>query len=113
MTNLVSLHSSVPNRTSLAYEAAPLASDCSLGSAGGSLRGQVITSEAALLEYLAAHGLRRVAKRLVQTGTLDVIATAIPGIREVLVLGKLKQLELAAAADVWIVVGRASDRTRA
>jgi anion-transporting ArsA/GET3 family ATPase len=73
------------------------------GSTAGSLSGQVITSEAALLEYLAGHGLRRVAKRLVQTGTLDVIATAIPGIREVLVLGKLKQLELAGAADLIVV----------
>src|SRR5665213_1168289 len=87
----------------LAYEAAPLVPDCSLGPGGGSLIGQVITSEAALLEYLGDHGLRRVAKRLVQTGTLDVIATAIPGIREVLVLGKLKQLELAGAADLIVV----------
>jgi len=87
----------------LAYEAVPLTSDCLPGSTTGTLSGQVITSEAALLEYLAGHGLRRVAKRLVQTGTLDVIATAIPGIREVLVLGKLKQLELAGAADLIVV----------
>jgi anion-transporting ArsA/GET3 family ATPase len=87
----------------LGYEAVPLTSDCLPGSTSGSLSGQVITSEAALLEYLAGHGLRRVAKRLVQTGTLDVIATAIPGIREVLVLGKLKQLELTGAADLIVV----------
>jgi anion-transporting ArsA/GET3 family ATPase len=87
----------------LSYEAVPLTSDCLPGSTTGSLSGQVITSEAALLEYLAGHGLRRVAKRLVQTGTLDVIATAIPGIREVLVLGKLKQIELAGAADLIVV----------
>jgi anion-transporting ArsA/GET3 family ATPase len=87
----------------LTYEPVPLASDSLPASATDSLSGQVITSEAALLEYLAGHGLRRVAKRLVQTGTLDVIATAIPGIREVLVLGKLKQLELAGAADLIVV----------
>jgi anion-transporting ArsA/GET3 family ATPase len=87
----------------LTYEAVPLSPGCTTGSTAGSLSGQVITSEAALLEYLAGHGLRRVAKRLVQTGTLDVIATAIPGIREVLVLGKLKQLELAGAADLIVV----------
>jgi anion-transporting ArsA/GET3 family ATPase len=87
----------------LGYEAVPLTSDCLPGSTTGSLSGQVITSEGALLEYLAGHGLRRVAKRLVQTGTLDVIATAIPGIREVLVLGKLKQLELAGDADLIVV----------
>jgi anion-transporting ArsA/GET3 family ATPase len=87
----------------LDYEAVPLTSDCLPGLTPGSLSGQVITSEAALLEYLAGHGLRRVAKRLVQTGTLDVIATAIPGIREVLVLGKLKQLEVAGTADLIVV----------
>jgi anion-transporting ArsA/GET3 family ATPase len=89
--------------TPLSYEPAPLSSASLPGSTAGSLSGQVITSEAALLEYLAGHGLKRVAKRLVQTGTLDVIATAIPGIREVLVLGKLKQLELAGSADLIVV----------
>lgn len=69
----------------------------------GKVVARVITSDAALLEYLSDHGLGRVAKRLVNTGALDVVATAIPGIREVLVLGKLKQLELAKAADVILV----------
>jgi anion-transporting ArsA/GET3 family ATPase len=87
----------------LAYEPTRLGENHLLEASAGELSGQLITSEAALLEYLADHGLRRIAKRLVQTGTLDVIATAIPGIREVLVLGKLKQLELAGAADVIIV----------
>jgi anion-transporting ArsA/GET3 family ATPase len=87
---------------SLTYEPAPLAAGL-LGEAAGTLFGQLITSEAALLEYLADHGMRRIAKRLVQTGTLDVIATAIPGIREVLVLGKLKQLEQAGGADLIVV----------
>jgi anion-transporting ArsA/GET3 family ATPase len=89
--------------TPLTYEATPLGSDGLLETGAGALFGQLITSEAALLEYLADHGLRRIAKRLVQTGTLDVIATAIPGIREVLVLGKLKQLEMAGVADLIVV----------
>jgi anion-transporting ArsA/GET3 family ATPase len=87
----------------LAYEPTTLGADHLLDSASGAISGQLITSEAALLEYLADHGMKRIAKRLVQTGTLDVIATAIPGIREVLVLGKLKQLELARAADLIVV----------
>jgi hypothetical protein len=74
-----------------------------LGAADGSIRARIITSDAALLEYLVAHGLRRVAKRLVANGALDVIATAIPGIREILVLGKVRQLEQAGAADLIIV----------
>jgi|SRR5579875_818595 len=77
--------------------------DATAGGAGGRVRGRVLTSDAALLEYLASHGLGRVARRLVQTGALDVVATAIPGIREVLVLGKLKQLERAAHADLLLL----------
>jgi anion-transporting ArsA/GET3 family ATPase len=59
--------------------------------------GRAITPDDALLEYLGDHGLRRVSKRLTSTGTLDLVATAIPGIRDILVLGKVKQLEQAAA----------------
>ena len=89
--------------SSLSYDDTDLGSEELLNNGGGSIRARVITSEAALLDYLSTHGLARIAKRLVQTGTLDVISTAIPGIREVLVLGKLKQLELAAVADLIIV----------
>jgi len=60
--------------------------------------GRTITPDDALLEYLDAHGLRRVSKRMTTTGTLDLVATAIPGIKDVLVLGKVKQLEQVAAA---------------
>jgi anion-transporting ArsA/GET3 family ATPase len=59
--------------------------------------GRAITPDDALIEYLGDHGLRRVSKRLTSTGTLDLVATAIPGIRDILVLGKVKQLEQAAA----------------
>jgi len=69
----------------------------------GRVRGRVITPDDALLEYLADHGLRRVAKRLVSTGVLDVVATAIPGIREILVLGKIKQLEQSGTSDLIVL----------
>jgi anion-transporting ArsA/GET3 family ATPase len=69
----------------------------------GSVRARVITPDDALLEYLMDHGLKRVAKRLVSTGVLDVVATAIPGIREILVLGKVKQIERSGAADLVIL----------
>lgn len=72
------------------------------GSAG-QVRGRVITPDDALLEYLIDHGMRRVAKRLVSTGVLDVVSTAIPGIREILVLGKVKQLERSQAADLVLL----------
>lgn len=87
----------------LGYEDSDLGSTTLLKASTGHIRGRVLTSEEALVEYLAEHGLGRILRRLVQTGTIDVIATAIPGIREVLVLGKLKQLELAGTADLIIV----------
>ena len=73
------------------------------GGGRGTVRARRITPDDALLEYLADHGLRRVSKRLVSSGVIDVVATAIPGIRDVLVLGKVKQLERDRAADLIIV----------
>ncbi|MGK2930590.1 MAG: ArsA-related P-loop ATPase [Acidimicrobiales bacterium] len=67
------------------------------------VRARTITPDGALLEYLEDHGLSRITKRLVSSGALDVVATAAPGIRDILVLGKVKQLQRAAAADVLIL----------
>lgn len=69
----------------------------------GEVRGRRLTPDDALLEYLADHGLQRVSKRLVSSGMVDVVATAIPGIRDVLVLGKVKQLERDGVADLVVV----------
>jgi anion-transporting ArsA/GET3 family ATPase len=69
----------------------------------GWVRARRITPDDALVEYLEDHGLRRVSKRLVSSGVVDVVATAIPGIRDVLVLGKVKQLERAGLADLIVV----------
>ena len=75
--------------------------------AGGLVRGPVrarrLTSDDALIEYLEDHALKRVSKRLARSGLLDVVSTAIPGLRDVLVLGKVKQLEREAAADLIVV----------
>jgi anion-transporting ArsA/GET3 family ATPase len=77
------------------------------GAAGASVRGPVrarrLTPDDALIEYLEDHGLKRVSKRLARSGVLDVVATAIPGIRDVLVLGKIKQLEREQRADLIVV----------
>jgi anion-transporting ArsA/GET3 family ATPase len=69
----------------------------------GWIRARRITPDDALVEYLQDHGLRRVSKRLVSSGVVDVVSTAIPGIRDVLVLGKIKQLERAEVADLIVV----------
>ncbi len=73
------------------------------GAHQGEIRARRITPDDALIEYLADHGMRRVSKRLVSSGAVDIVATAIPGIRDILVLGKVKQLERSGAADLIVV----------
>jgi hypothetical protein len=67
------------------------------------VRARTLTPDDALLDYLRDHGLSRISKRLVQSGALDVVATAAPGIRDILVLGKVKQLERADQADLIVL----------
>jgi anion-transporting ArsA/GET3 family ATPase len=69
----------------------------------GEVRARTLTADEALLEYLRDNRMNRVAKRLVSTGVLDVLATAVPGIRDILILGKLKQLERDEAADLIVL----------
>ncbi|HTZ09951.1 MAG TPA: ArsA-related P-loop ATPase [Acidimicrobiales bacterium] len=96
--------------TALGYDEAVLAgfeADDGTGRSGrprgGTVRARRITPDDALLEYLADHGMKRISKRLVSSGALDVVATAIPGIRDILVLGKVKSLERQPAADLILV----------
>ncbi|HEY6318276.1 MAG TPA: ArsA-related P-loop ATPase [Acidimicrobiia bacterium] len=70
---------------------------------GERLRARTLTPNEALLEYLEEHGLRRISRRLVRSGALDVVATAVPGMRDILVLGKVKALERAEAADLILI----------
>jgi anion-transporting ArsA/GET3 family ATPase len=67
------------------------------------LRARTLTPDDALLEYLDDHGMRRISRRLSRSGALDVVATAVPGMRDILVLGKVKQLERAAVADLILL----------
>lgn len=68
------------------------------------LRVRALSADDALLEYLDQRGLHRVSGRLVRSGTLDVVSTAVPGMRDILLLGKVKQLEQSAAAPDLIVL---------
>jgi len=67
------------------------------------IRGRTLTPDAALRDWLEGNGLKRISKRLVQSGALDVIATAVPGMKDILVLGKVKSLEQSGSADLIIV----------
>jgi anion-transporting ArsA/GET3 family ATPase len=69
----------------------------------GSVHVREITPEDALVEYLSDHGLRRISKRLAASGVLEVVANAIPGIQDILILGKVKQLEQSGVADLIVV----------
>jgi anion-transporting ArsA/GET3 family ATPase len=81
-------------REPLAYDDVPLADG---------VVGRTITPDEALLEYLRDHGLSRISKRLVSSGALELVATAVPGIRDILVLGRVKALERGKAADLLIL----------
>ncbi|HEX8803013.1 MAG TPA: ArsA-related P-loop ATPase, partial [Acidimicrobiales bacterium] len=67
------------------------------------VRARTLTADAALVEYLRDHGLSRVSRRLVSSGALDVVATAAPGIKDILLLGKVKQLERNGVADLVVL----------
>jgi len=77
----------------------------------GTVQARTITPDDALLEYLADHGLRRVSKRLLSSGIIDIVAGAIPGIRDILVLGKVKQIERSRIADLVLVDAPATGHT--
>src|SRR5262245_49180656 len=77
------------------------------------VRARTLTADAALLEYLRDHGLSRISRRLVSSGALDVVATAAPGIKDILLLGKVKQLERARVADLIVLDAPAAGPARA
>ena len=77
----------------LGYEETVLRYAGETGPGSAELRARTLTPDDALVEYLEGHGMRRVSRRLTSSGTLDVVATAVPGIKDILVLGKVKQLE--------------------
>ena len=67
------------------------------------VRARTLTADSALVEYLRDHGLSRVSRRLVSSGALDVVATAAPGIKDILLLGKVKQLVREEVADLIVL----------
>jgi anion-transporting ArsA/GET3 family ATPase len=67
------------------------------------IRGRTLAPDQALVEYLDGHGMRRISKRLTTTGALEVVAASVPGMKDILVLGKIKQLEVAGVADLIVV----------
>lgn len=75
---------------------------------GGSIYGRRITPDEALLDYLGAHGLDRITSRLANTGIIDVITTAAVGLRDLMALGKIRQMAKSGEADLVVVDGPAA-----
>lgn len=69
----------------------------------GSIRGRQIGPDDALADYLDRTGLGPLVSRLSRSGAIEVVATAAPGIRDLVALGKIRQLEQARAADLLVV----------
>lgn len=65
--------------------------------------GRTLTPEQALLDYLESHGLKRISKRLVRSGASEIISTAAPGIKDILVLGKVKSIEVHEGHDLILI----------
>lgn len=72
------------------------------------IRARSLRADQALIEYLAGHGFGPLARRMIDTGLVEVIARGAPGMKDILLLGKIKQLERAGAADVILVDAPAS-----
>lgn len=79
-----------------------------LGELVGDLPLEAIDAPSALDEYLRDHGFARIAKRLATSGVIEVVGTAAPGIDDIVVLGKIKQLERSGDWDTIVVDGPAA-----
>ncbi len=69
----------------------------------GRLRARQVKPDDALTDYLDRAGLGPLTSRLTKTGAMEVVVTAAPGIRDLLTLGKIRQLEQAREADLIVV----------
>jgi anion-transporting ArsA/GET3 family ATPase len=89
-------------QTELGYDEIVLAAGGTPNGAAD-VRARTLTPDTALLEYLRDHGMSRLSKRLVASGALELVAAAAPGIKDILVLGKVKQLERSGTADLIVL----------
>jgi anion-transporting ArsA/GET3 family ATPase len=64
---------------------------------------QSITPDQALLEWLTTHGFKGIVTRMASSGILEVVATATPGIKDLLVLGRIKAFESEGSFDLIVV----------
>jgi anion-transporting ArsA/GET3 family ATPase len=78
--------------TALPYEERRLVSVPGKGEARGELWGLAVDAEQAMIEYLDMfYGLKRSARGLRRMGAVDFVTTLAPGLRDVLLTGKVKE----------------------
>ena len=70
---------------------------------GGVIRGRTIPPAQAFGDYLDLRGIGGIVRRAASAASLDLVAAATPGLEHLLVLGKIKELERAGAADLIVV----------
>jgi Mrp family chromosome partitioning ATPase len=75
---------------------------------GGTIDGVHVAADSALTSYLESKGLGRVLKRLRKASAIEVVAGATPGLRDVLVLGRIRQIVDLAVYDLVVVDAPAS-----
>ena len=73
------------------------------GDGRGGVSARTITPDEALVDYLKGHGMQRISNRLVSLGAVELISTAVPGIRDILVLGAVKSLERSREFDLILL----------
>jgi len=74
----------------------------------GSLHAIRLTPDRALTDYLNHRGIYRALKRIQGDKVLDALATATPGVKDLLVLGKIQQMDEQNEYDLIVVDAPAS-----
>ncbi len=73
------------------------------GGRAGRIRGRTISPEQAFGDYLELKGFGSLLRRAARAASFDLIAGSTPGMKHLLVLGKIKELDRERAADLIIV----------
>jgi hypothetical protein len=63
------------------------------GPSGARVTARAIAAEEALVDYFREHGLGRFGRTLEKMQVLDTLATSTPGLKDLIVLGRIKQIE--------------------
>src|SRR5207249_3243935 len=70
---------------------------------GPNLWARTISPEEALVEYFQDHNMGRLSRRLAKSNVFDYVATAVPGLKDIIVLGRIKALANEGAYDTIVV----------